>query len=241
VFIGDIESYEHSFKGSEFMFKGFTPQTIDFMWNLRLNNHKTWFEANKESFKQDFQSPMKALGQEVFEGIVSEYGKYGFIHKVSRIYRDARRVRDGEPYRCNLWFSIEKPSEEWTSTPVFWFDLSPETWSYGLGYYQAKPMTMAKFRARIDNDPGRLEKLAKTLEKQDEFILDGEEYKRKKEASSGKLPKWYNKKSFSLIHTQKNGGELYLPELAGRLVKGYKFLMPFYDYFITLDSDPEPK
>jgi len=222
------------------MFNGFTARTIDFMWNLRLNNEKVWFEANKESFKQDFQNPMKALGKEVFERITADYSEYGFIHKVSRIYRDARRVKGGEPYRCNLWFSIERFSEEWTSSPVFWFDLSPENWSYGMGYYQAKPITMAKFRARIDRDPKKFERLIASLEKQDEFILDGDEYKRKKEAPSPKTAAWYNMKSFSLMHQQQNGEELFSRELADRLVNGYQSLMPFYDYFITLDSDPEP-
>ena len=222
------------------MFNGFSPRTIDFMWNLRLNNRKAWFEENKENFIQDFQNPMKALGREVFERIAADYSHHGFIHKVSRIYKDARRVRDGEPYRCNLWFSIEKPSEEWTSTPVFWFELTPETWRYGLGYYQAKPITMAKFRARIDRNPKKFEQLIAPLEKQDEFILDGDEYKRKKEAPSAKTSDWYNKKSFTLIHEQNNGEELFSPKFADRLVSGYRFLMPFYDYFITLDCDPDP-
>jgi len=222
------------------MFHGFTPRTIDFMWNLRLNNRKSWFEANKEDFRQDFQNPMKALGNEVFQRITDDYGTHDFIHKLSRVYKDARRVRDGEPYRCNLWFSIERPSEAWTSTPVFWFELSPENWSYGLGYYQVKPITMAKFRARIDRAPKKFEKLIQPLSKQDEFILEGDEYKRKKEAPSPQTAAWYNRKSLSLIHRQPNGAELFSPELADRLVSGYQFLMPFYDYFITLDSDPDP-
>ncbi|MCL2562933.1 MAG: DUF2461 domain-containing protein [Oscillospiraceae bacterium] len=222
------------------MFHGFTSHTIDFMWNLRLNNRKDWFEANKNVFKQEFQDPMKALGREVFERITADYGDHGFIHKTSRIYKDARRVRDGEPYRCNLWFSIERPGEAWTSVPVFWFELSPENWSYGLGYYQARPITMAKLRARIDRAPKKFEQFIAPLEKQDEFILDGDEYKRKKEAPSPETAAWYNRKSFSLIHQQQNGEELFSPELADRLVKGYQFLMPFYDYFITLDSDPDP-
>ena len=225
------------------MFNGFSPRTIDFIWHLRLNNRKDWFEANKEAFLQDFQHPMKALGQVVFAQIASDYDKHGFVHKVSRIYKDARRVRDGEPYRCNMWFSIEKPSEEWTATPVFWFELSPEGWSYGLGYYQAKPVTMAKLRARIDRSPEKFEQLIAPLEKQDEFVLDGEDYKRKKEAPTQKTAvwDWYNKKSVSLIHQQPNGEELYEAGLADRIVNGYRFLMPFYDYFITLDADPEPK
>lgn len=223
------------------MFEGFSQRTFDFLWNLRFNNERPWFEAHKDEFIRDFQSPMKELGRDVFERISSDFGGHGFIHKVSRIYKDARRVRDGEPYRTNLWFSIERPAEEWTSTPVFWFELAHENWSYGLGYYQARPETMAKLRARIDKNPVAFEKLVAPLGNQDEFALDGPDYARKKEAPSQKTSEWYNKKSFSLIHNQSNGEELFSRELTDRIAKGYAFLMPLYDYFITLDSDPAPK
>ena len=216
------------------MFEGFSPRTIEYMFNLRFNNNRIWFEEHKDEFQREFQNPMKQLGQEVFTHLNEDYEHYGFKHKVSRIYKDARRVRGGEPYRTNLWFSIEKPSEEWTSTPVFWFELAPEEWSYGLGYYSAKPMTMLNLRARIDNEPKKFEKLVAPFEKQDEFILDGPEYARKKEAPTAKTEQWYNKKSFSLVHSQQNGEELYSPELTQRLIAGYRFLMPLYDYFITL-------
>jgi len=222
-------------------FNGFSQKTIDFMWNLRFNNEKQWFEAHKDEYLRDFLGPMKALGKEVFERVAVDFGNRGFIHKVSRVYKDARRVRGGEPYRTNLWFSIERPSEEWTSTPVFWFELAPDNWSYGLGYYQARAETMAKHRARIDNDTKRFIKLIAPLCEQDEFTLDGPEYARKKEAPTPELSAWYNKKSFSLIHNQPNGDELFSKEIADRLVAGYAFLMPFYDYFISLDSDPAPR
>ena len=223
------------------MFEGFSQQTIDFMWGLRLNNEKAWFDAHRIEFQRDFQLPMKELGRAVFERITAVHGDYGFIHKVSRIYKDARRLRGQGPYRDNMWFSIERPSEEWTCTPCFWFELAPENWSYGLGYYQARPETMAKLRARIDRDPKKFEKLTAPLETQDEFVLDGPEYARKKEAPTGKTALWYNKKSFSLIHMQSNGDELFSPELADRIAGGMLSLMPLYGYLITLDSDPAPK
>jgi len=221
------------------VFEGFTPQTIDFMWNLRFNNRKPWFEEHKDEYKRDFLCPMKELGTEVFERVKDTCGDRGFIHKVSRIYKDARRLRGDGPYRDHLWFSIEKPSIEWTSTPVFWFELKPEDWNYGLGYYQAKPLTMAKLRARIDKAPNKFEKLIAPLDKQAEFVLDGPEYIREKKAPTPKTSIWYNKKSFSLIHDQQNGAELFSPKLADRIAGGCEFLMPLYDYFVTLDRDPD--
>jgi uncharacterized protein (TIGR02453 family) len=167
-------------------FTGFTQATIDFMWGLRFNNNKPWFEEQKEEFIRDFQTPMKTLGQEVFGRVSDKYGNHGFIHKLSRVYRDARRVKDGQPYRANLWFSIEKPSEEWTSTPVFWFELSPDDWSYGVGFYAAKAQTMANFRVRVDENPKTFEKLIAPIPKQDEFVFEGDSYARQK-ISTAKL------------------------------------------------------
>ena len=223
------------------MFNGFSQHTIDFMWNLRFNNRRDWFEAHKEEYKRELLSPMKDLSGEVFERVTERCGDRGFIHKVSRIYKDARRVRDGEPYRTHLWFSIERPSEDWTFSPVFWFQLEPDEWSYGLGYWQAKPITMAKLRARIDANPKKFESLISSLAEQNEFVLDGPEYARRKTAPTLKTQAWYNKKSFSLTYSQPNGKELFSSAFADRLVYGYEFLMPLYDYIATLDSDPEPK
>ena len=222
------------------MFTCFTQKTIDFMWNIRLNNNKPWFEEHKDEFKRDFQTPMKELGQEVFTRITADYGERGFIHKLSRIYKDARRVRDGSFYRDSLWFSIEKPSgesEESSGILTFWFDLNPEGWSYGLGYYAAKAATMEKLRKRINDNPKEFEKLINLLNNQAEFKLDGPEYARQKQAPTPKTQEWYNKKSFSLIHFGEINDELFSRNFADRLVNGYKFLMPLYDYFATTENE----
>jgi uncharacterized protein (DUF2461 family) len=39
------------------MFEGFSPRTIDFMWNLRFNNRKPWFEEHKEELPAVLLAP----------------------------------------------------------------------------------------------------------------------------------------------------------------------------------------
>ena len=222
------------------MFTGFSQKTIDFMWSIRLNNNKQWFEAHKDEYKHDLHAPMKELGQEVYTRITANYGERGFVHKLSRIYRDARRVRDGNPYRDHLWFSVERPStenEESSGILTFWFELNPEGWSYGLGYYAAKAVTKEKLRAQIGDNPKELEQLIDLLNSQNEFKLEGPEYVRQKQAPTTKTQEWYNKKSFSLIHYSEISEELFSCQFTDRLVNGYKFLMPFYDYFVTAERN----
>ena len=51
------------------MFQGFSGATVDFMWGIRFNNEKGWFEAHKEEYLTTFQRPMKALADEVYGGL----------------------------------------------------------------------------------------------------------------------------------------------------------------------------
>ena len=32
------------------MFTGFTQDTVDFLWNIRFNNDRAWFEENKQVY-----------------------------------------------------------------------------------------------------------------------------------------------------------------------------------------------
>ena len=223
------------------MFSGFSDKTVDFMWGIRFNNEKAWFELHKQEYLSHFYNPMKALSTQVYQAVDAAHPELGLVHKVSRIYRDARRLRGRGPYKDHLWCSMERPSEDWTGDPVFWFELGPEDYSYGLGYYFARPLTMLKFRARLDRDPKPFEALVRTFQKQTLFTLDSQAYKRPKGEPGPLLAEWYNSKGFSLVARQKHDQLLFSADLAEHLIQAYESLMPFYRYLITLPGDPDPR
>ena len=224
------------------MFTGFTDETVDFMWGIRFNNERTWFESHKNLYLEHFYRPMVELGDEIYEFLQEKRPDDGLIRKVTRIYRDARRLHGRGPYKESLWFSVEQPSEQWTAHPTFWFELMPEGWTYGMGYYLPKPLTMAKLRARIDRDPAAMERLTRALEQQEEFVLEAEDYKRPRaQAPSPLLEPWYRMKSFSICHSEELTDELFGRGIVDRLKRGYDFLLPYYDYFVTLVGDPDPR
>ncbi len=224
------------------MFTGFTDETVDFMWGIRFNNERPWFEEHKQIYLTQFYQPMQALRDEVYGFIREKRPDDDLIGKVSRIYRDARRLFGRGPYKDHLWLSVRRPAEQWTAQPTFWFELAPEGWSYGLGYWMPKPLTMAKLRARIDRDPRTMEALTRKLNSQAEFVLESEDYKKPRSAApSPLLAPWYQMKSFSLCHEEKLTEELFCRDIVDHLKRGYDFLLPYYDYFVTLDGDPDPR
>ena len=225
------------------MFQGFSQETVDFMWGIRFNNEKSWFEANKSRYLTSLHQPMKELGAEVQRRLLEQFPDSTLNLKLSRIYRDARRLFGRGPYKDHLWFTLFRPdTEDEGVRPALWFELTPDGWSYGMGFWCAKAVTMAKHRRRIDRDPKPLLKLAQRLEKQTEFLLDGPDYVRPGgDCLHETLLPWYRKKSLALIHEEPLTEELYSPALADRLVEGFTFLMPYYEYFSSLRTDPDPR
>ena len=223
------------------MFQGFSNETVDFMWGIRFNNEKGWFEAHKDQYKTCFYNPLRELAGTVYEAVDGRYPELGLVSKVSRIYRDARRLHGQGPYKDRLWFSMERPSEDWTGDPVFWFELAPEGYTYGLGYYYARPITMAKFRRRLDTNPKPFEKLVRAFNRQDVFTLDGVDYKRPKGDPGPLLYSWYNSRQFSLCRDENCEGDFFTPALKDRVLEGWKSLVPVYRWLLAVEADPPPE
>ena len=223
------------------MFQGFSQGAVDFLWGIRFNNERSWFLAHKEEYLELVDAPLRALAAQVSQAMGEEFPKLGLELKVSRIYRDARRLYGRGPYKDHMWFSLRRPSEQEGAVPSFYFEIAPEYYSYGMVCYDPTPLTMAKLRARIDRDPKPLEKLARTLERQEEFVLEGKEYKRPKGDPGPLLYPWYNRRQIGLSSDHNCEGLLFQPELAGQVLDGFRFLVPYYQYLKDLAGDPPPE
>ena len=223
------------------MFAGFSQETVDFLWGIRFNNERGWFLEHKDEFKAFVDEPIRLLAHETADVIMAEHPKLDLQMKVSRIYRDARRLHGRGPYKDHLWFSIRRPAERGCAVPCLYFELAPECWRYGVGCYDATALTMAKLRAGIDRDPRQLEKLARRLNRQEEFRLEGERYKRPKGDPGKLLEPWYNRRWLGVVSEQNCEGDFFTPALRDRVVEGFRFLMPYYEYLDRLTAEPDPR
>lgn len=216
------------------MFEGFKPQSNEFLWGIRLNNQRDWFLAHKQEYQDYVQIPMRQLAEEVYDAFAAAHEELPLMMRVSRIYRDARRLYGRGPYKSHLWFSLRMAGEHWAEQPVFWFEIYPEGYAYGLGIYQALPATMARFRQAVDRDPREMRKLALAFQAQDRFRLEAEEYKRPKGHPAPPLDQWYNRKSLDLTCSRPADDLLYSPALVGELTEAFESLMPYHRYFSAL-------
>ena len=209
------------------MFTGFTPETIDFLWGIRMNNNREWFTEHKKQYVDTLYEPMKALGKELFQPFLDRPGN---ILKVSRIYRDAR-LHHPLPYKESLWICIRQDVEWWAENPCLYFELNPEGASYGLFVYKPKTATMEAFRRHISAYPDEFLKLVKTTEEAVGMPISAVCYKRPKPTDNPALEPYFAwKEQFGCVRDVPPGPEIFGPELKDEVMDFFEKLTPLYEY-----------
>ncbi len=212
-------------------FDGFSPAASEFLWELSFNNERPWFQAHKDQYEAAVHEPFQALAEEVSARMSRDYPLAEFRLHVSRIYRDARRLYGRGPFKDHLWFTLFHAANRYTEGPMFWFEISPAEFSYGLGYFDISPAEMDAFRRRVDANPAQFETLAASAMKMRGFHVIGPEYKRQKKDLGSVINPWYNRKRFGLEYAHNFDAALLGPDLPDRLCRCFRRLMPLYEYF----------
>ncbi len=215
------------------MFTGFSPETIDFLWGIRMNNNREWFQAHKEQYVQTLYEPMKALGQELFQPFLD---KPGIILKVSRIYRDAR-LHHPLPYKESLWICIRQDVQWWAEAPCLYFEINPDRVHYGFFFWKPGTAGLETFRQRLAARPDEFLNLVAKTEKAVGQPITAEVYKRPKPTDDPRLAPFFAwKGEIACVREEPIGPELFGPQLAQRVRAFLEGLIPLYDWFCQLQS-----
>ena len=210
------------------MFNGFSPETFDFLWGIRMNNNRDWFLANKPQYVERLYEPMKALGKELFEPFLQ---KPGNLLKVSRIYRDAR-LHHPDPYKESLWICIRQDVAWWAENPCLYFEIRPEGVSYGFFYWQPRTVTLEAFRQDITVRSEEFLKLIAETEASTGVPITADCYKRPKPTDQPDLERFFAwRGAIGCTIDEEPGENLFTPELAQRVRSFFEKLIPLYDYF----------
>ncbi len=210
------------------MFTGYTPETVDFLWGIRLNNNREWFLANKQQYVNTLYEPTKALGKHLFQPFLN---KSGTLLKVSRIYRDAR-LHHPLPYKESLWICIRQDVEWWAENPCLFFDINPDGISYGFSIWRPRVSTMNDFRSYIAAKPEEFLELIRSTQEAVGMPITADLYKRPKPTDNPDLEPYFAWKSnIGCIVSEPFSESTFGPELAHRVLAFFEKLIPLYDYF----------
>ena len=210
------------------MFTGFTPETIDFLWGIRMNNNRDWFLEHKKQYTDTLYEPMKALGKELFRPFLN---KSGNIYKVSRIYRD-QRMHPPEPYKESLWICIRQDVEWWGENPCLYFEINPEGVDYGFFIWKPRTAVMEDFRRHITAFPNEFLELIRSTEEAVGGSVYANCYKRPKTTDNEALMPFFAwKDKIGCTRHIDPGEEMFGPALLEEVADFFEKLTPLYEYF----------
>ncbi len=210
------------------MFTGFTPETMDFLWGIRMNNNRDWFTQHKGDYVRTLYEPMKELGQAVFQPFLERPGN---LLKVSRIYRDAR-MHPPTPYKESLWLCIRRDVDWWAENPCLYFELNPEGANYGFFYWKPRTSMLEDFRRNISAKPDDFLKLISDTEAAVGQPVTAECYKRPKPTDNPALiPYFAWKGQIGCTREIAPGDRLFGSQLEEEVSGFVEALTPLYEYF----------
>lgn len=131
----------------------FGPGFFAFLTDLKANNDRAWFQANKARYVDEVESPMREFVDDVgarLSEISSSYAEGSMF----RIYRDTRFSKDKTPFKTAAAAQFRHRTQRKDhSLPGFYLHLSPEHSVGGGGLYRADPASIGRVRDRIVAEP----------------------------------------------------------------------------------------
>lgn len=209
-------------------FTGFTPETIDFLWGLRMNNRRDWFLEHKDQYTRTLYEPMKALGRDLF-GIFE--GRPGVVCKVSRIYRDAR-LHHPLPYKEGLWICLRPDTQWWGDNPCLFFEIKPEGVNYGFFFWQPPTAQIERFRQEIDANPREFLEILEKAQEKTGIPVTAECYKRPKTPEHLEVAAYFAwRRCIECIRQEPVEEAMFGPDLGRRAAQFLADCIPLYDFF----------
>jgi len=143
----------------------FSPELFRFLKDLRRNNRREWFQANRERYESAVRDP--------FLRFISDFGPQ--LSRISRhfvadprptggslfrIYRDTRFAKDKSPYKTHAAADFRhRAGGRDVHAPGFYLHLEPGGCLAAAGVWHPDPSALAKVRDTIVERPKEWERI----------------------------------------------------------------------------------
>jgi len=176
-------------------FNGFTNDTLTFLNNLKNNNNKEWFDANRTIYDEHLLKPSKEFVIDLGKEMIKLFPQINAIPKVNqslfKINRDIRFSNDKSPYKTHLGILLWDGTAKKMESPGFYFHLECDRIIFYSGLYQLNKEQLENFRsAVVDKKYGNeLIEISNEILAYKNYKIGGSFYKR--------LPKGYPENSLN--------------------------------------------
>jgi uncharacterized protein (TIGR02453 family) len=207
--------------------------TFDFLLELKENNSREWFDANRKRYEMVKANHEKMIAH-LIEGIGAFENMTGVEvkHCNYRINRDVRFSKDKSPYKTWLAASFSEGGRK-SGKMDYYLHIQPNNESFlGGGMYAPTPEHLAKFRQEIDYNAHEIKSIIhEPLFKGFYGEGWGESLKTMPKGYSTEHPDIDLLKRKQLFFMHKfTDAELQQPDFVAKVVEACRLLKPYLDF-----------
>jgi uncharacterized protein (TIGR02453 family) len=212
----------------------FNEAFIAFFKKLAANNHKEWFDENRDIYQREVKKKMEVF---VADLIHTLHGKdNSFVTTPSecifRINRDIRFSKDKSPYKLNTAAIVRPGGKKGESSKGIYIEMGPEKLGLAFGIYEPTKEKMEAVRLKIMENPQAFIRLAEdkkltkkwgTMQGERAKLLKGE----MKEIASV-CPYILNKQFYYWVEL--NSSMILSPKLMSTVLEYFELSIPMAEY-----------
>lgn len=155
------------------------PALFKFLRQLKKNNDREWFAANKARFEADVKQPLLAFVESMEKPLkkITRHVEVG-PRCVFRIYRDTRFSKDKSPYKTNAGVHFRHVDAKCPHSPGFYLHLEPNGVFVGQGIWHPDSPALLEIRKAVVEKATQWKRITRSKAFRDQFKLVGESLKR---------------------------------------------------------------
>lgn len=219
-------------------YNGITRDSLFLLAENRFRNSRDFYEEHKEQIKQGVIVPMRQIAGIFSEELLAIDPLMNTVptKMVSRVRRDTRYTKDKSLYRENCWIMFMRPKDSWRGYPCMWFEVTPCSYSTGIGFFGEESGLMEKYRKALRERPDEFKKAASGVLKTGTFF-DSRQYKRLFPGAPEGLEEYYNSKNFCFIKHCDTLEDLENDKIIGIMRKIFKGYAPMYKFLLSVSDE----
>jgi uncharacterized protein (TIGR02453 family) len=167
-------------------FTGFPAAGTQFLRELAQHNEKPWFEANRQRYLSDVQTPALTLVIALGERLQAEFPEIRVDTRTNgsgslmRIHRDVRFSADKSPYKTNVAMMFTAGGMKKMASPGFGLQITPDLVDLMAGTFGFSKEMLERYRAAVLNDRlgTALDAAAAKVRAAGAYTIAGETYRR---------------------------------------------------------------
>lgn len=157
----------------------FTSETFRFLKDLKKNNDREWFAANKKRYEEHLKGPALRI-IEAFAPELKELSPHFMAtpRSLFRIHRDTRFSKDKTPYKTHVGLHFRHDHSKDAHAPGYYLHVEPGGVFVGVGIWHPDGPTLRKIRGHIVDEPSAWKRASGGKAFAQTFDLAGDRLKR---------------------------------------------------------------